>query len=306
MWNDLNVPAPTVHQQRAPTFYYARHFRRLPNFARLHNDFHFGPSGDLGFLRYSVLDEDSAGFVVTINTRSTDHETKGLRQPHNWQAVADAIPGLRDWVHPHVARPLSDIFSYAGRGSTLIERNPQDSVPGLITIGDALCQTNPTQGWGISLGLHTASLVTDALTNTPDRTTSTNELTHDLVQTTRPFFEAACNEDRERLRQGAGEDVDVTDPASALFCRSVLYRVAGRDNDLHRAAQRRIHLLDPPHLLTSNVDLIRRAHTMWADHPAPIATAGPSPSEIAHIIRITSQTLATPDPSTTQKRQDAS
>ena len=101
----------------------------------------------------------------------------------------------------------------------------------------------------------------------------------------RPFYDAATAEDRERLRQAAGEDLDVTDPSGSLFCRSVLYRVADRDAELYRAAQRRIHLLDPPDLLPADRRMVDRACGLWMSQPAPVPADGPTRGEIAQIIQ---------------------
>lgn len=287
LWQEAEVEAPVLHHQRAPTYYYARHFRRRLGFARTSDDFHFGPSGDLGFLRYSVLEEHRGGFVVTINTRASGMDIRGLRDPPAWSAVAEAIPGLRPWVQPTAASPVSSIFSHAGRGNVFAEYDVNAALPGLVAVGDALCQTNPTQGWGVSLALHGAALVCRAIDAAPPggRRAATTDLTRALVAAVRPFYDAAAAEDRERLRQAAGEDVDVTDPSGALFCRRVLYGVADRDAELHRAAQRRIHLLDPPDLLPADRRMVDRARGLWRSQPAPAPTDGPTRNQIANIIQ---------------------
>lgn len=287
LWREAGVPEPTVHQQPAPTFYYARHFRQKPNFSLPNGEFHFGPSGDLGFLRYSVLKEDRDGFVVTLNTRAAERDIRALRDDRSWMAVADAIPGLSPWVQPEVASPISGVFVHAGRGNVLVEHDIDRILPGLVVVGDALCQTNPTQGWGVSLALHGAALIADAVPNATgnERSSVTKGLARTLLATVRPFFEAACAEDRERLRQAAGEVVDVTDPNSALFCRSVAYRVADCDDELYRAVQRRIHLIDPPGLLPGDSRLMAKACELWASQPPQEPPARPTRDQIANIIR---------------------
>ncbi|MEU6190255.1 FAD-dependent oxidoreductase [Nocardia sp. NPDC047038] len=278
---ELGARTPVVRSERSGTSYYARHFRRISHGGPEPEEYRFGPSGDLGFLRYSVLEEDSAGFVVTLNTRSSERELRILQDAQRWSRVAAALPGLADWIGPDVARPISGVCSYAGRGNVFTTHNADSTVTGLVAIGDALCQTNPTQGWGVSIALHQASVVADTIvrSGTEPSRPATLALTAELATFVEPFYTAAAMEDRARKREASGEDVDVTDVHSELFCRKVIYQLGSEDVGLYRAAQRRIHLLDNPLALMSDHEMLSRAselhnsrNSRHGSHPPPSPT----------------------------------
>lgn len=290
----LGLPAPHTLTQPAPTFYYARHFRRRHPESTSEETVAFGLTGDLGHLRFSVLREDSDGFVVTINTGAGQPPFPGLQDPAGWQAAAESLPGLADIVVPYSATPISGVYAYSGRGNVLTQEVA--SAAGLIAVGDSVCQTNPTQGWGISLALKGATVVADALTHPgAGRAIMTNEIGAALVQLSRPFFEAASAEDRERVAQGQGQHVDVRDPSSALYCRSVVYRLGSADLALYRAAQRRIHLLEDPRRLPQDRDLLNLAAALSDAAGADTApsSGGPTRPELERLVESATSTSIT-------------
>lgn len=268
----IGMPNPRTSMQPARTFYYARHFRRLPVSVDGFSPSSFGLSGDLGYLRFSVLEEDSNVFVVTINSSAGSEPIRGLRSSAGWQAAADVLPGLRGLLR--LAEPISDVHSFTGRGNILVEPDPDRCLPGLLTVGDALCQTNPTQGWGVSIALKAATLLADDIVGlTDDRRRVTEDLTLRLTALVRPFFEAASAEDRERLSELAGGGPAVgpqqstLEPDSALFCRRVIYQLGPRDVELFRAAQQRIHLFADPLQLAADRELTDRAAALFRAQP---------------------------------------
>lgn len=269
--------------QPSNTVYYCRHFRFRPGRAAPAGDWVLGPTGDLGFLRFSLLPEDSDGFVVTINTPTDDRELKILRRSEVWQAAASSFAAIRAWIDPEVAEPISGVFTMGGLQNSLrpVFANPDDTVAGLLQIGDALCHTNPTQGWGVSLALGQVERIVESLPDQAgpaERRTITARLHSEFADAVRPYFEIAAGEDRERAKLRAGEVVDWTDRESLLFFRKVVYPAARCDPELFLAAQRRIHLLDPPQALANATDLLARAERHQAQQPQP-STSGPTRRE---------------------------
>lgn len=291
----IGLAAATTATQPAPTFYYARHFRRLQEARDPSGGGHFGLTGDLGYLRFSVLEEDSCGFVVTMNSGAGEQPFRGLQNTAGWQAGAEALPGLRELIDPRRAEPRSGVHTFSGRGNILLDFDPRSVTPGLVTVGDALCQTNPTHGWGISIALKGAAIVADALARSDtDRTRTTREVTSTLASFVRPFFQSASAEDQERLRQGKNSTRGgAMDPSNPLFCRTVVYRLGSRDVDLYRAAQQRIHLLADPRWLPANRNLLETAAALVRSElsNAPLAE-WPTRHELEHRVGAAIASLA--------------
>jgi hypothetical protein len=241
-----------------------------------------------------VLEEDSGAFVVTLNTRPGDQALRALRDAATWMRAADAISPLRDWLAGAV--PVSNVRTMGGLSNTFVKHKPDNTVPGLIPVGDALCCTSPTHGWGMSIALHHARLVAEALGGDPAPSLArTGAIVAALSRFTFPYYLAAAAEDAERARLEAGQARDVTDPGNPLFIRKVAYAHAARDLRLYRAVQRRIHLIDPPAALAGDSDLLQRAAWLAADaKPGEGRAAAPSRSELLEALALSTTTSRLP------------
>jgi 2-polyprenyl-6-methoxyphenol hydroxylase-like FAD-dependent oxidoreductase len=259
----LGVGAPTVREQAVGTWYFARHFRRRDGFTSTPEEFHFGASGDLGFLRWSVLEEDSDGFVVTVTVPARNRDMRRLGNTGAWMSLTSRTGRLAGWVDAKSASPISGICCYAHPANRIVDHTPASLIDGLVPVGDALCVSNPTQGWGVSVALHEVATVVDAVTAAGARPADSSAVVARSLAFAGPLYEAASAEDRERSRQASGLPVDVTDPETALFCRKVVYPLGAADVAVYRAAQRRIHLFDDPTRLTADQALVDRALRVW-------------------------------------------
>jgi 2-polyprenyl-6-methoxyphenol hydroxylase-like FAD-dependent oxidoreductase len=285
---------PEVLAQYSGTRYYARHFRFADGGRPAPRDGQFGPAGDLGYLRFSVLEEDSGAFVVTLNTRPGDQALRALRDAATWMRAAEAMPPLRAWLAG--AEPVSDVWTMGGLSNTFVKHEPENTVPGLIPVGDALCCTSPTHGWGMSIALHHARLVAEALCGDPAPSLArTSDIVAALSSFTFPYYLAAAAEDAERARLEAGQARDVSEPGNPLFIRKVAYAHAARDLRLYRAVQRRIHLIDPPAVLAGDIELLQRAARLAADtKPTEPRAFGPSRPELLEALALSTTTSRLP------------
>ncbi|WP_324789451.1 NAD(P)/FAD-dependent oxidoreductase [Streptomyces sp. H51] len=254
------APPPETFQASG-TRYYARHFRLRPGVRAPQGDWIFGPTGDLGYLRYSLLPEDGGHFVVTLNTPPSDQELRRLRDDALWLRAASLLGPLREWLHPDTSVPASPVFTMGGLRNALRDFRPHagGKGAGVLPVGDALCHTNPTNGWGVSLALHHARVVAEAICARGRRATVTADTVRRLTEHALPYFRVAAAEDAERARLAAGAAPGWEDPDNPLFFRKVVHPQAVRDPLLSRSVQRRIHLLDPPDRLTSDARLVERA-----------------------------------------------
>jgi 2-polyprenyl-6-methoxyphenol hydroxylase-like FAD-dependent oxidoreductase len=250
--------------QASRTLYYARHFRLHPGRTAPSGDWLFGPSGDHGFLRYSVLSEDTGHFVITLKTPSWDRELRCLRDEGLWMRAARTFGPLREWLRQDLAAPASPVFTMGGLSNRLRDLRAMDAqaLAGFLPLGDALCHTNPSHGWGASLALYQAGAVADTVTAHGDRATRTAASIQSLTKHVAPYYRVAAGEDAERLSAPDpqnGVRPDWERPENPLFFRKVMYPQARRDPVLFLAVQRRIHLIDPPDLITRDPGLQRRA-----------------------------------------------
>ncbi|WP_328923230.1 FAD-dependent oxidoreductase [Streptomyces sp. NBC_00190] len=283
---ELGAAAAEVSWLYSGTRYYARHFRFTGAARPPASEWHFGPAGDLGYLRFSVLEEDRDSFVVTLNIAPTDQELRVLREAEVWTRAALCMPVLAEWLA--LAEPISDVYVIGGLSNVFVRHGPTTAVGGVIPIGDALCQTNPTHGWGVSMALHHARLVAEALNRGQAPTPAdTADIVATLSRFSLPYYQAAAAEDTERARLAEGENRDVTNLDNPLFIRKVAYAQAAKDTKLYRAVQRRIHLFDDPTVLARDRDLLTYAAQLA---PTAVLTSGPSRPEL--LDRLTSTRLA--------------
>ncbi|MFC5007596.1 FAD-dependent oxidoreductase [Dactylosporangium cerinum] len=282
----LGFPRPAEVTQPSGTLYYCRHFRHRDGRRWDPAEGFFGPTGDLGYLRFSVLPEDSGGFVVTMNTAGGNRALRVLRDASAWMFVAARIPRLAELVAADRAEPISAVHAMGGLRNTLrrFGATPDTHPAGVVPIGDALCHTNPTQGWGASLALWQAYRLAELLAGAPGRAGHAGLRAHPAIRefTARvePHYAAASGEDAERARLAADPGRDVTDPGNPLFLRKVCYPMALHDPGLLRPVLRRIHLFDRPDALPRDRALLHRARARFAEQLRPAAAEPPSLDEL--------------------------
>lgn len=99
---------------------------------------------------------DNGAFSVTIVHDGTEPRLLQLRHPETFEAAVREIPALSDWIEPSRSRALTGVMP----GSRLYNgyRGQCDDMgrvplPGLISLGDAVCTTTPLAGRGVALAL---------------------------------------------------------------------------------------------------------------------------------------------------------
>lgn len=277
----LGAPAPAEHSQDSAKQCYARHFRLRPGRPTPSGNWWFGAHGDLGFMRYSLLVEDAGHFVVTLNAPPSDQELRCLREDALWLRAARTFDPLEEWLS--AADPASGVFTMGGLRNRLRDFSAAGAEPiaGVIPIGDALCQTNPAHGWGVSIALHQARMVARALPEAADRPAATRALLRRLTEYVRPYYAVAAGEDAERARIAAGAPPDWQRPGNPLFGRKVMFPLATQDPVIYRAVQRHIHLIDRPDRLGSDPGLAERALRLGGALPQAPADDSPGISRPA-------------------------
>jgi 2-polyprenyl-6-methoxyphenol hydroxylase-like FAD-dependent oxidoreductase len=202
-------------------------------------------------------------FALCLAPASWDDELKVLRHTRAWDAAVAAMPALAPWADPANATPMDEVATMAGHRNVLRRYvvDEQPLVAGLLTVGDALCSTNPSNAWGISMALTTAFAAVDAVGSHHADPASMVLAYHDAVSggVEDVFVESASI---DRLRRYRWRDEEVPEAEAAEAERQLLLRTlaigAPRSLELARPLLRRVNLLDSPRRTLDDADLRAR------------------------------------------------
>jgi 2-polyprenyl-6-methoxyphenol hydroxylase-like FAD-dependent oxidoreductase len=108
-----------------------------------------------GYLAIAFV-HDAGTFSITFTHDGTEKRLRALRCDAAFDEAVRAIPGLSDWIDSSRAQPTSPALpggrlynTYRGQ----LDATGRPVVPGLISVGDAVCTTTPLAGRGVTLAL---------------------------------------------------------------------------------------------------------------------------------------------------------
>ena len=188
---------------------------------RLHNGADTGPMnspiglslGLSGYWAIAFLHDDGA-FSITFTHDGTDKRLRLLRRDEVFDDAVRAIPLLADWIDSSRAQPTSPALpggrlynTYRGQ----LDAAGRSVLPGLISVGDAVCTTTPLAGRGVTLALMQArELVRILDVHDGDITTATMQFNSWCTHNVRPWFDDHRFIDSDRMRRWSGGDVDIS------------------------------------------------------------------------------------------------
>lgn len=262
-------------------YYRVRDGRELPDGPWLPT-----PRADLGYGLFSTFPGDNRTFAGLIAIPPGDQDLKALRHAPQFDAATATMPALWSWVNPDIAEPITDVLPMGSLQNVL--RTPVDGRPpavGLISIGDALCHTDPVFALGLSFALLEARVLRAAL----------DEHSGDLASVAHAFdaairadiverFAFASALDDLRLRRWNGETLDVAHRdggAYPLFIMAAGTASALVDAEIFRAVIRRNYFLDPLAIVDTDIALQERIERTFAalmERPRP--RPGPTRDEL--------------------------
>lgn len=92
-------------------------------------------------------------FSVLLVRPTSDPALRDLRHAAAFEAACRAVPGLAEWTDPDRSRPVGEVLpggelrnAYRGQGGL----DGSVTVPGLLSVGDAVATTTPTFGRGLA------------------------------------------------------------------------------------------------------------------------------------------------------------
>jgi 2-polyprenyl-6-methoxyphenol hydroxylase-like FAD-dependent oxidoreductase len=223
------------------------------------------------------------GIFSVLFVRNTAHrEFVPLRHEAVFDAVARTVPGLREWTDPDRAQPISPVLA----GGTLRNHyrsqrgvNGRLRLPGLISVGDAVCTTTPNFGRGLALSMLQVQELLRLIDDRGDDPGAVGEAFADWSDVAmRPWVEDHMAMDDALARRWLGEDLDLSKP---LPSDRIL--AAGEiDPSIGRGAT-------PYLMMTGGPDVIRRleprARAVYETGWRPPLADGPTRADITATIR---------------------
>jgi 2-polyprenyl-6-methoxyphenol hydroxylase-like FAD-dependent oxidoreductase len=267
-------------------YYQVRDGRSLPDGPWLPT-----PRGDLGYGLFSSFPGDNGTFAGLIAIPPGDQDLKLLRHGAAFDAATPLMPALHSWTSPDVSTPITGVLPMGSLQNTL--RSFVGGRPpaiGLISIGDALCHTDPVFALGLSLGLVEArELVAAVGAHSSDVEAAALAFDASVRPAMVERFRFASALDDLRLRAWSGQTFDVAHHdggAYPLFIMAAGGAAALVDGDILRAIVRRNYFLDPLTVVDEDVQLLDRIESIFADLRAtPRPRPGPTRAELLEAMR---------------------
>jgi 2-polyprenyl-6-methoxyphenol hydroxylase-like FAD-dependent oxidoreductase len=279
--------AADAEPRRTPcnVVYYSRYYRCRPGFELPDGPWFLSPRGDLGYMAFASFPGDNGTFAAVLAVPPADPQWRPLTDPRVYEAAVATIPSLSGWVDPSGVDPITDVLPMAGLYNVLAP-DPAPR-PGLVSVGDAYCHTDPTLAHGLAFALIHAAALADAV----EMHAEPDDIGAAYRATTRPEVEErfglASALDDQRARMWRGEPVDAFrhDGHYALFTFAAAAAVARLDPTVFRVFNRRIGLLDRTAVLDDDLALRQLIEQRFAELRAtPPPPLGPAKDEMLAVM----------------------
>jgi 2-polyprenyl-6-methoxyphenol hydroxylase-like FAD-dependent oxidoreductase len=266
--------------------YYTRYYRLRPGATLPDGPWLPTPRADLGYGLFSSFPGDNGTFAALIAIPPGDQELKVLRHSEAFDAALPLMPAIYSWTNPELSSPFTDVLPMGSLQNTL--RTFVDGRPptvGLISIGDALCHTDPVFALGLSFALIQATELASAVRqHGSDLEAVALAFDAALRPALTERFRFATAVDDLRHRMWRGEPIDVAHHdggAYPLFTMAAGNAAALVDGDVFRTVVRRNYFLDALSLLDDDVEMQARIERVFAEMRAtPRPAPGPPRQEL--------------------------
>jgi 2-polyprenyl-6-methoxyphenol hydroxylase-like FAD-dependent oxidoreductase len=267
-------------------YYRVREGRSLPDGPWLPT-----PRADLGYALFSSFPGDNGTFAGLIAIPPGDQDLKLLRHALAFDAATALMPALWSWVNPDMSTPITGVLPMGSLQNTL--RTFVDGrLPaiGLISVGDALCHTDPVFALGMSFAFVEARELRDALAaHGSDLDAVARAFDAALRPSMVERFRFATAVDDLRVRRWSGESFDVAHRdggAYPLFIMAAGAAAALVDASVFRAVVRRNYFLDPLSIVDTDIELQSRIERIFGELLAtPRPPAGPTRGDLLEVMQ---------------------
>jgi len=233
-----------------------------------------------GYLSILFLHERGI-FSVLLVRPTSGRDLIGLRHNAAFEAACRAIPALAAWTDPERSRPITDVLAGGPLYNYYRPQTGPDGrlpLPGLVTVGDAVCTTTPNFGRGITTSL----LQAEELLRLIDEHGADGEsigyaFDEWCAGTMRPWVEDHVQMDGDLRRRWEGGDVDVT----TRLPSDLILAAAEVDPTIAPVIGPYLQMRAGP----SSLDAVQeRARAVYASGWRPRWADGPSRRELAELV----------------------
>ncbi len=150
-------------------------------------------------------------FSLIVVRRTDDKELARLRHDELWDRACAAIPGISDWTDPERSQPVTSALAGGNLLNVYRSQRAPDGrllLPGLVSVGDAVCTTTPIYARGVALAMLQVSRLLQLLdAHGVDADTAVEEFADWCAAAMRPWVIEHMAIDTGLARRWAGEDV---------------------------------------------------------------------------------------------------
>jgi 2-polyprenyl-6-methoxyphenol hydroxylase-like FAD-dependent oxidoreductase len=234
--------------------YYCRYYRVRDGRTLPDGPWVPSPRGDLGYAVFSTFPGDNGTFAGLVAIPPGDQSLKILRDTRAFEAATATLPALDAWTNTEMSEPITDVLPMGSLQNTLLA--PADDRPpaiGLISVGDAICHTDPVASLGLSFALihgrHLVAVLNEHASDLGEAALAFDALARPEMEE-RFAYVSAIDETRRRLWSGEKIDYVHADGGAYPFFTYAATGVASvADGDLFRTLLRRNYFLDPLEVL---------------------------------------------------------
>jgi 2-polyprenyl-6-methoxyphenol hydroxylase-like FAD-dependent oxidoreductase len=283
----------TEESSECGVIYYTRYYRVREGRSLPDGPWLPTPRADLGYGLFSTFPGDNGAFAGLVAIPPGDQDLKVLRHEAAFDAATALMPALWSWVNPETSTPITGVLPMGSLQNTL--RTAVDGGPpavGLISIGDALCHTDPVFALGLSFAFIEARELRESLAaHGADLDAAARAFDAALRPSMTERFRFATELDDLRLRRWTGESFDIAHRdggAYPLFIMAAGTAAALVDASVFRAVVRRNYFLDPLSIVDADVEMQSRIERIFGELIAtPRPPAGPTRSDLLEAMRTT-------------------
>ncbi|MGZ3444168.1 MAG: FAD-dependent monooxygenase [Myxococcaceae bacterium] len=283
----IGAPLPHIETRDCDIVYYSRYYRVRDGETLPDGPWIPTPRAMLPYAAFSSFPGDNRTFAAVLAILPQDRELKALRHAAAHEAAVAAMPALHSWTSR--ADPITDVLAMGSLQNSLrrYSGDGRRGLPGFVSVGDALCHTNPLFALGLSQSLIHAFALASAL----EDATALDEVPDAYHQAVEPevleryALATACDETRARWWRGEPVDFGHRSGALQFFLLAAGSILAPHDPDIFRAHVRRTGFLDRTAVMETDQPLLERMERRFTEpRPSRPPPQGPGRDELLALL----------------------
>jgi len=281
--NGFTVPPDEV--ESAELTYYTRFYQLRDDGTPRPRGKGFGAGGSWDHFSAVLFHGDNGTFSISVAVLPRDDGLTLLRTKEGFTAAVKLSPTLGPWLA--AADPISEVAVMGGLDNRLRQfaTDRTNPIPGLISVGDAVCTTNPSYGRGMSLALQQIYGLADVLTKYPTVSASQAVAVAALAdEVFRPWYELSVRNDRERIARWRAAIEGHQAPKPDHLTLMQLIAAGATDAVVWRRASRFLTSLVRPDKVFCDEDIQRRVTKALVNAPAKPRIVVPSHDELVRAV----------------------